>query len=214
MKKDIVLVGGGGHCKACIDVIEAESKFRIVGIVDKKEKLHQEVLGYRVIASDEDLPMLLERYEYFLITIGQISSGDKRKKKFEYLENLGAKFPVVVSPSAYVSETAFVDNGTIIMHKAFINASANIGKDCIINTGVIIEHDVKIASHCHISTGAVINGECSIGERTFVGSNSVTVNSITIARNTIVGAGSSVIVSIHDSGTYVGSPVRKLGKDE
>ena len=44
--EEIMLIGGWWHCKSCIDVIEAEDKFKIIGIVDTKEKLHQKVLGY------------------------------------------------------------------------------------------------------------------------------------------------------------------------
>ena len=36
-KKSIVLIGGGGHCKACIDVIEVEGKYNIIGIIDVPE---------------------------------------------------------------------------------------------------------------------------------------------------------------------------------
>ena len=35
--KDILLIGGGGHCKAVIDVIEQEGQFNIIGIIDKTE---------------------------------------------------------------------------------------------------------------------------------------------------------------------------------
>ena len=38
-KPEIILVGGGGHCKSCIDVIEAESRFTIKGIIDQDGKL-------------------------------------------------------------------------------------------------------------------------------------------------------------------------------
>ena len=31
----IILVGAGGHCRSCIDVIEQEGRFEILGIVDK-----------------------------------------------------------------------------------------------------------------------------------------------------------------------------------
>ena len=51
----ILLIGGGGHCRSVIDVIELEKKYEIAGIVDKKELLNEEILGYKVIASDEDL---------------------------------------------------------------------------------------------------------------------------------------------------------------
>ena len=33
--KNIILIGGGGHCKSVIDVIEQEKKYKISGIVDK-----------------------------------------------------------------------------------------------------------------------------------------------------------------------------------
>ena len=45
MKDRILLVGGGGHCKACIDIIEQDGKYQIDGIIDLPEKLDQLVLG-------------------------------------------------------------------------------------------------------------------------------------------------------------------------
>jgi hypothetical protein len=30
--RDLILIGGGGHCKSCIDVIELETKYAIAGI--------------------------------------------------------------------------------------------------------------------------------------------------------------------------------------
>lgn len=208
--KNIILVGGGGHCKACIDVIEAEDRFKIAGIVDMKKKLHQKVLGYKIIAHDEDLPELTKDYMYFLITIGQIKSADRRKDKFAYLKNLEVKFPTIISPLAYVSKNAFISEGTIVMHKAFINANSHIGKNCIINTGAIIEHDTCIDSHCHISTGSIVNGECYVEEGTFIGSKSVISNKISIAKKSIIGAGSTVTKTIRRSGVYAGSPARKI----
>ncbi len=32
-KKQIILIGGGGHCKSCIDVIESENKYNILEII-------------------------------------------------------------------------------------------------------------------------------------------------------------------------------------
>ena len=29
--RDIILIGGGGHCKSCIDVIEMTNKYNIIG---------------------------------------------------------------------------------------------------------------------------------------------------------------------------------------
>ena len=196
MKKKIILVGGGGHCKACIDVIEAEEKFEIAGIVDLKEMVNQKVLGYKIIASDEELPNLAKDYKYFLITIGQIKSADKRVEKYEYLEDLGAEFPVIASPFAYISKYSRLGKGTIIMHKVFVNAGAEIGRNCIINTGAIIEHETNIGDYCHISTNSTVNGQCNIGARTFIGSNSVIGNNVSMPDNMVIRAGTVITKSI------------------
>lgn len=210
MKKEIILIGGGGHCKSCIDVIENENKFNIAGIVDIKDKLFQKVLNYEIIASDENLEELVKKYEYFFITIGQIKSVEKRIEKYKFLKSFNVKFPVIISPLAYVSKYSFIDEGTIIMHKVFINTNVSIGKNCIINTGAIIEHGSKVGDNCHISTGSIVNGECNVGDGTFIGSNSVILNNINIFKNTIIGAGSVVEKSINESGVYVGNPAKKI----
>ena len=36
--KKIILIGAGGHCVSCIDVIEMQRKFKIVGLIDNKKK--------------------------------------------------------------------------------------------------------------------------------------------------------------------------------
>jgi len=214
MKKDIILIGGGGHCKACIEVIEADNKFKIVGIVDIKEKAGKKVLGYEIFASDEDIPRLANKYKNFLITIGQIKSSKKRERLFTTLKNLGLNLPAIISPSSLVSKRAEIGEGTIVLHGVYINSGARIGRNCIINTNAVVEHDSLIGDHCHLSMGSIVTGGCSIGEGVFIGSNSVVANNLSIANNTIIGAGSVVIKSLIESGTYVGNPAKKLDNNE
>lgn len=211
-EKNLILIGGGGHCEACIDVVEASGEFQIHGIVDIEDKLRQKVSGYEIIASDKDLPSLIKRYKYFLITIGYIKEPDKRIEKFKLLKRFGTEFPVIISSLAYVSKRSNIEEGTIIMHRANVNCSVNIGANCIVNTCALIEHNVKIGSHCHISTGSIINGECTIGDSVFLGSNSVVVNNTNIADNVIIGAGSVVVKSINESGVYAGVPARRIDR--
>ena len=42
----LILIGGGGHCASCIDVVEQEAKYRIAGIVEKDEIKSEKLLGY------------------------------------------------------------------------------------------------------------------------------------------------------------------------
>lgn len=192
MKEKILLIGGGGHCRACIDVLEKENKFKIGGIVDKKELIGQKVLGYKVIASDEDLKFLKKDYKYAFISVGQLHNFNNRMKIFEMLKNIGFEIPIIVSPFAYISKYTIIEEGTIIMHHALINSNAKIGKNCIINTKSLIEHDAVIGDFCHISTGAIINGGVNIGSCTFIGSGTITKQYISIPDKSFIKAGSLI----------------------
>lgn len=189
MKPKLILVGGGGHCAACIDVIERENKFIIAGIVDK-DVTGGMLLGYPILGSDEDLKKLRASYDYALITIGQIKSPSVRIRLFGLAKSLGFTLPTITSPRAYVSEHALLGEGTIIMHDALINSRANIGCNCIINTKALIEHDVVVEDNCHVSTGAIINGGAIVRKGTFVGSNAVTKESVETKENDFIKAGS------------------------
>ncbi len=190
LKEKIILIGGGGHCKSVIDVIESQNRFEIAGIVDNKELLGQKVLGYDVIASDEQLNELFHQYKYAVITVGQLRSVDTRIALFENLKRIGFELPVITSSRAYVSKHAQVDEGTVVMHDVLINAGARIKENCIINSKALIEHDAIINENCHISTGAVINGGVIVEKNCFVGSNVVTKQYITIKENSFIKAGS------------------------
>ena len=184
--RNIILIGGGGHCKSVIDVIEQEGIFNIAGIVDKPELLGFDVLGYPVIGNDSDLTDLVRKYQYAFITVGQIKSSSPRKELFKLVKKIGFILPTVISSRAYVSIHAEIGDGTVIMHNALINAGSSIGDNCIINSKALIEHDSKISNHCHISTNAIINGGVTIEDECFIGSGAITNNSIIVKKNSFI----------------------------
>lgn len=183
-------MGGGGHCHSVLDVIEQENKYEIKGIIDNNLPLNYQVLDYKVIGSDVDIPHFAGESVYFIITVGQIKTYSVRLKLAKLLQEYGCQLASVISPRAYVSKHARIGNGTVVMHDAFVNTNARIGDHCIINTKAIIEHDSIISDFCHISTGAIVNGNCQVGEGSFLGSNSTISNGKTIFENSVIGAGS------------------------
>ena len=191
--KNIVLIGGGGHCKSVIDVIEQEGRFEIAGIIDKPELLGSSILGYSIIGNDSDLDNLVKKYQYALITVGQIKSPSLRIKLFDLAVKAGFTLPNIISPNAYVSKHSSIGNGVIVMHNAIVNANALIGDNCIINSKALIEHDCSISKHCHVSTNVTINGGVTVESGCFIGSGSTTKESITISENNFIKAGSLVI---------------------
>jgi len=143
MKEKLILLGGGGHCKSCIDVIEQEGKFTIAGITDQADKIGQRVLDYSILADDDAIAELAAHHQ-FLITIGQITSADPRVRLFNTVLAANAELATVISSQAYVSPHAQIGRGTIVMHGATVNAGARIGSNCIINSHALIEHDALV----------------------------------------------------------------------
>jgi N,N'-diacetyllegionaminate synthase len=197
--KSLLLIGGGGHCRSCIDVIEAEGKYQIAGIVNLSRGNREQTHGYNVLGVDEDLQELLKKHPNALITVGQIKSPDMRLKLFEQVQRLGFELPNIISPRAYVSPYACLGTGTIVMHDALINAGAIIGNNCILNTKSLVEHDAIVEDHCHISTGSIVNGGTVIREKTFVGSNTITKEYITIGKHSVIGGGLRVVCDVPDN---------------
>ncbi|RZM00717.1 MAG: hypothetical protein EOO88_58470, partial [Pedobacter sp.] len=153
-RKNLILIGAGGHCKSCIDVIETEGKFHIKGILDLKDKVGQQVCNYPIIGTDEDIAHLVEQGYHFLITVGQIKNAAIRKNLYQHLKSLNATIATVVSPKAHVSNHAGIGEGSIVMHGVTLNAGAAVGVNAILNTSCTVEHDAQVGDHCHIHASA------------------------------------------------------------
>ncbi len=188
-KPNTIIIGAGGHARACIDVIEQHGEYKIAGLVGTEEELGLQCLGYSVIATDDDLPQLADAYPFAFLAMGQIASPDKRIQLYRRINQLGFRSPQIIASTAFVSRRATVGMGTIVMHGAIVNAAATVGENCIINTRALVEHDATVEDNCHISTGAIVNGNVRVGAGSFLGSGSVIKDSVLMGENCVVGMG-------------------------
>ena len=220
----LVLIGGGGHCRSIIELIESihsysismGGKIKIGKIVDTKENLGKAVVGdYFVNESMDNLEELTEQYKNFVLAFGQIKTPNGRPELVRRLKELGVKFPTLISPYARVSSYSFISAGTVIMAGSVVNANARIGHYSIINTGACVEHDAAVGNYTHISTNAVVNGGSQVGNCCLVGSNAVILQQMKVCDKTVVGAGSVVIKHITEPyGIYVGNPAVLVKKND
>lgn len=201
---DIFLLGAGGHCRACVDVVESTGAFNIVGIVEAEGAETSDVFGYPIIGVDHSLEEFAERYDFALVAVGQIKSSRIRAGLYQKAKSLGANFATVVSPTAYLSKRAVLGAGSIVMHKSVVNCGVEVGENCIINSRALLEHDTSIGDHCHISTSATVNGGVKIGVGTFIGSGAILREGIKIGNGCIIGAGAMVMQDVSDNSVVKG----------
>ncbi len=201
----LVLIGGGGHCKSVLDAALRSKRFDEIVITDHTRQKGAQLYGCMVVGSDEELPRLKDNgFEHAFITVGSIQSTAIREQLAECAERLGFHFPVIVDPSATISENASMGDGTFVGKHAVVNAGAQIGKHCIINTGAIVEHDCSVGAFSHVAVGAVLCGEVYLGKSAFIGANSTVIQGLRIGTRAVIGANSTVIRNVNDGETVYG----------
>lgn len=184
--EDIILIGYGGHAKSIVDSIENGKKYRIVGYTDLKERNCR----FHYLGTDDILEDLYNQGVCnAVICIGFLGKGQIREQLYDKLMQIGYNMPIIKDPSAIISETASIGEGTFIGKGAIVNAEARIGKNVIINTKALVEHECIIDDFAHIAVGAVLCGQVHVGKRAFVGANSTIIQGRTVQTGQIVPAG-------------------------
>ena len=213
--KQIVLVGGGGHCSVVIDILARVEGYQVVGIADRRERVGDLVSGTEIRYTDGDLPDLPRSgVEYALVCVGTTSSKRLRKRLFDCIEACGYRLPTVVDPNAVIMRGVSIGDGTVVMPGAVVGTYARIGCNCIINTGAVVEHDCVVHDHVHVAPGAVLSGSVEVGENTFVGAGSCVIQSVRIGSDTTVGAGAVVVSPLPNSVVAYGNPARIVRRND
>lgn len=194
-KINLYLIGGGGHAKSCIEILNRLGNYKIKKIIDPNIK---EFKPYYVQKKLDD-KILKKRNVSFLITIGQIKNFKKRKYYFNYLKKNNFKLETIIADTSYISKNSSIGEGSIIMHQTFINYNVVVGNNTIINNRAHLEHDVKVGDHCHISTGAILNGNVVVGKHTFIGSGCIVFQGVKIGQNCVISAGKIVKKNIKNN---------------
>lgn len=203
----LALLGGGGHCRSCIEVIRSAG-LEIAGILTPD--LDSGVPDCPRLGDDGWLDTPGATALHYLVAVGQVGVSPLRSRLFARLRERGLRLATVQAATAVVSGHASIGAGSIVMHQAVVNFGAVVGENCIVNTAAIVEHDAIVGEHCHIATRAVVNGGARIGAGTMIGSAAVVLQGVSIAPGVVVGAGAVVTRNIDTPGTWVGMPARRL----
>lgn len=123
-----------------------------------------EAVGYEKIGFlDDYVPDVLGKlteYRKFVTEYSDaIVAADSITLRMDYLEKLrivGYHIPTLVHPTAFVSPSVKIGEGTIIQAKAAINTGCTIGKGCIISMSANINHHTKIGDYCHIACNSTV----------------------------------------------------------
>lgn len=150
--RKLLIIGAGGHGQVVAEVAENCGYSDIAFVDDYSDK---------AICKIADVAKLKDVYKNAFVGIG---NNKFREKLIECLKAKGFRIPVLIHPSAYISRTAVIFEGTVVEPKAIVNANSKIGEGSIISVGAIVDHSVEIGKFCHVNSGAIVKAGAKLDD--------------------------------------------------
>lgn len=208
--KDLYIIGAGGFGREVAWIVERINSIKptwnLKGFIDDNETLWGSTEGeYHVFGGCEYLSALKDVY-----AVCAVGSSNVRKKIIEKLKDTSVKFATLVDPSVLYSNSVKIGEGAIVCAGTIITVDVNIGDHVIVNLDCTIGHDAVIDDFVTIYPSVNVSGNVFIGECSELGTGTQIIQGKKVISNTIIGAGAIVVKDCLESGTYVGSPAKKI----
>ncbi len=208
--KDLYIIGAGGFGREVAWIVERINSIKptwnLKGFIDDNETLWGSKEGeYHVFGGCEYLSTLEDVY-----AVCAVGSSNVRKKIIEKLKDTSVKFATLVDPSVLYSNSVKIGEGAIVCAGTIITVNVNIGDHVIVNLDCTIGHDAVIDDFVTIYPSVNVSGNVLIGECSELGTGTQIIQGKKVISNTIIGAGAIVVKDCIESGTYVGSPAKKI----
>ena len=210
--RSLVLVGGGEHARVVLDAARSSGAWQVLGVVDPigpSEALttagvqhlgDDEAWAARLVATAEaDRPWLV-------VAVGAVVDGAVRRSLVECYGT--QRWASIVHAAAWVSPTAEVGPGAVVLAGTVVNAGARIGAHAIVNSGAVIEHDVQVADFARIAPGAVLGGGVVVGGDALVGMGAAVRDHVTVGAGAVVAMGAVVTEDVPAGSVVSGVPAR------
>jgi sugar O-acyltransferase (sialic acid O-acetyltransferase NeuD family) len=196
----MLLYGASGHGKVILDIMSSLS-VKVRCFVDDNPDI-QNFAGLIVHHTLTEAQAL--EGEDYIISIG---SNAVRKRLAGQLRLTAV---LAIHPSAVLSPSVKVGEGTVVMANASVNSDVIIGRHCIINTNASVDHDCILEDYVHVSPNVALAGNVTVGEGTHVGIGACVLQGVRIGSWATVGAGAVVIRDVPDKAVVAGNPARDI----
>lgn len=217
--KKVILIGGKG---SCVDIAEEIEDARV------RYGMDIEVLGFAF-----DDPAYAGGIDGWPVQCGTKGAWDKygrygdvyfvfgmfrydiARERFALRDSYGIppeRYLTFVHPMTYVSRSARIGTGTIILANATIKNNVVIGTRNFINSGVNIDHDTVIGNDNFFAAHACLGSAITVGNVNFFGLNSSVRTPSVIGNYNRIGMCANVLNGIGDDMVMIGNPAKPLLK--
>lgn len=206
--KDIIIIGAGGYGREIYCLIKRINAviptWNVKGFLDDNiHALDGKNCDRQIIGKICEWEPAED--EFFAMGI---ASPCIKEKVSTLLKAKGAKFPVLISPTAIVHNDFAFGEGCIISGHSIVGDNAHVGNFVHISSSMIGQ-DAVIGDYS-TTTGYANVTTAKLGRRVFVGSHAVILNDMKIGDDAFICAGSIVVRNVKAGMKVFGNPARKL----
>lgn len=199
----VVILGTGGHARACLDVLLSKAELDAVGCLGGPPTGPLQV---PYLGDDSRLKDLLDGgVRRVFVAVGD---NEVRRRLVAMAVGQGLTPVSLESSAASISPRCSVGLNVLVMPGAAVNAYASLADGCIVNTGATVDHDCQIGAFAHVAPGSHLAGGVKVGDGALVGIGASILPGCEIGTGAIVGAGAVVIRNVPPSDVVVGVPAR------
>ena len=128
----LLIVGAGGHGKIVADIARNLGRWGEIAFLDDKYPGTATVSEWEIIGKISVAGKYLKKFPEAAVAIG---ANSIRLEVMKNMLNDGFRFPVLIHPSAFVSQSATLGVGTVVCVQSAIDIDTHIGMGAIINAG-------------------------------------------------------------------------------
>ena len=147
--KKLLILGAGGYGRTVADVA-AQLGYEHIRFLDDGRT------GADILGKCGEFEGFLDRDTDIYPAFGH---NGNRMKWLDIFREKGLSVPTLIHPRSYVSPTAKIGTGTVVLPMAVVNTGVTVEDGCIINIGALIDHDSIIEAGCHLAPGAIVKAE-------------------------------------------------------
>lgn len=213
-KDKIIVIGGKGTAVNIAEQIdhadrESGAPVEFLGFAIDDDSLGKEINGYPVLCKTREAKDKYPQQDVkFLFTLYKPEKMKERVALLKSYEIPSYRFATFVHPMSYISKSAQLGTGVVVLSNSTVQNNASIGDYTIVNSNVVVEHDTAIGESNFFSPASCIGAYTQTGTGVFVGYNSATRPGIEIGEYAFIGMGSNVIGHVPSNAIVYGNPTR------
>lgn len=146
----LIILGAGGYGRTVADVAGQTGEYSKILFLDDNS------VAPDVAGKCAEFERYRDGQTAFYPAFG---NNESRLAWLHRLQEAGCAVPTIIHPTTYVSPTAQVESGVVILPHAVVNTNCVVKAGGIVNCGAIVDHGCVLEEGVHICLGAVVKAE-------------------------------------------------------